>query len=78
MSLHARRRTAKRPTAPAASLSRAALGYVKPGTYEELRAVLSSGTVRLPKKLQQVASFRVEFDELLSFARSMCGNDQMI
>ena len=33
----------------------AALGYSRPGSYEELRAVLSSGTARLPKKLRQVA-----------------------
>jgi DNA-binding MurR/RpiR family transcriptional regulator len=32
-----------------------ALGYSRPGSYEELRAVLSSGTARLPKKLRQVA-----------------------
>ncbi len=36
---------------------RAALGYSRPGSYEELRAVLSSGTVRLPKRLRQVAIF---------------------
>jgi DNA-binding MurR/RpiR family transcriptional regulator len=36
---------------------RAALGYSRPQSYEELRAVLSSGTVRLPKKLRQVAVF---------------------
>lgn len=36
---------------------RAALGYSRPQSYEELRAVLSSGTVRLPKKLRQVAIF---------------------
>jgi DNA-binding MurR/RpiR family transcriptional regulator len=33
----------------------AALGYSRPDSYEELRAVLSSGTARLPKKLRQVA-----------------------
>lgn len=33
----------------------AALGYSRPGSYEELRAILSSGTARLPKKLRQVA-----------------------
>jgi DNA-binding MurR/RpiR family transcriptional regulator len=33
----------------------AALGYSRPGTYEELRAALSSGAARLPKKLRQVA-----------------------
>lgn len=36
---------------------RAALGYSKPESYEELRAVLSSGTTHLPKKLRQVAIF---------------------
>jgi DNA-binding MurR/RpiR family transcriptional regulator len=35
----------------------AALGYSRPDSYEELRAVLSSGTVRLPKRLRQVAIF---------------------
>lgn len=35
----------------------AALGYTKPRTYEELRAVLSSGTVHFPKRLRQVAIF---------------------
>lgn len=35
----------------------AALGYTKPQTYEELRAVLSSGTVHFPKRLRQVAIF---------------------
>jgi DNA-binding MurR/RpiR family transcriptional regulator len=40
-----------------AGQDRAALGYSKPETYEELRAVLSSGTVRLPKKLRQVAIY---------------------
>lgn len=44
-------------TAPGALPSRADLGYVKPASYEALRAVLSSGTVRLPKKLQQVANY---------------------
>jgi DNA-binding MurR/RpiR family transcriptional regulator len=36
---------------------RAALGYAKPGTYEELRAVLSSGTIHFPRRLRQVAIF---------------------
>jgi DNA-binding MurR/RpiR family transcriptional regulator len=36
---------------------RAALGYTRPGTYEELRAVLSSGTIHFPKRLRQVAIF---------------------
>lgn len=36
---------------------RAALGYARPSTYEELRAVLSSGTVHFPKRLRQVAIF---------------------
>ena len=35
----------------------AALGYSRPSSYEELRAVLSSGTARLPKRLRQVANF---------------------
>ncbi len=35
----------------------AALGYAKPRTYEELRAVLSSGTLHFPKRLRQVAIF---------------------
>lgn len=39
------------------SRSLAALGYTKPQTYEELRAVLSSGTVHFPKRLRQVAIF---------------------
>ncbi len=34
-----------------------ALGHVTPRTYEELRAVLSSGTRKLPKRLRQVAIF---------------------
>ncbi|OBQ96984.1 MurR/RpiR family transcriptional regulator [Mesorhizobium sp. AA23] len=37
--------------------SLAALGYTKPQTYEELRAVLSSGTVHFPKRMRQVAIF---------------------
>lgn len=37
--------------------ARAALGYAKPRTYEELRAVLSSGTIHFPKRLRQVAIF---------------------
>ena len=32
-----------------------ALGYRRPGSYEELRAVLSSGSIRLPRQLRQVA-----------------------
>jgi DNA-binding MurR/RpiR family transcriptional regulator len=36
---------------------RAAFGYARPSTYEELRAVLSSGTVHFPKRLRQVAIF---------------------
>ncbi len=35
----------------------AALGYTKPRTYEELRAVLASGTIHFPKRLRQVAIF---------------------
>ena len=33
------------------------LGYVKPRTYEEFRAVMSSASVRLPRQLRQVAAF---------------------
>ena len=36
---------------------RAGLGYTAPRTYEELRAVLSSGTIHFPKRLRQVAIF---------------------
>ena len=54
----ASRRTAE-GAGPAAGVAGAdigaALGYSRPGSYEELRAVLSSGTARLPKKLRQVA-----------------------
>jgi DNA-binding MurR/RpiR family transcriptional regulator len=39
------------------SRSLAALGYTKPQTYEDLRAVLSSGTIHFPKRLRQVAIF---------------------
>ena len=35
----------------------AALGHARPRTYEELRAVLASGTVHFPKRLRQVAIF---------------------
>src|SRR5579863_1187508 len=48
------RRTAERTSAGLADVG-AALGYSRPRSYEELRAVLSSGTARLPKKLRQVA-----------------------
>ena len=41
----------------AGSRGRAALGYARPRTYEELRAVLASGTVHFPKRLRQVAIF---------------------
>ena len=37
--------------------ARAALGHAQPRTYEELRAVLASGTVHFPKRLRQVAIF---------------------
>ncbi len=36
---------------------KAALGYTRPETYEELRAVLASGTIHFPKRLRQVAIF---------------------
>ena len=57
------RRIGKRTSAIGAPKSqdrdgeRAALGYAKPRTYEELRAVLSSGTIHFPKRLRQVAIF---------------------
>ena len=41
----------------ATSRDRAGLGYGPPKTYEDLRAVLASGTIRLPKRLRQVAIF---------------------
>lgn len=43
--------------AKAPKRNRAELGYIKPHTYEELRAVLASGTVHFPKRLRQVAIF---------------------
>lgn len=42
---------------PKAATAVEALGYIAPATYEELRAVLSSGTARMPKKLRQIAIF---------------------
>ena len=39
------------------AVARAALGYTKPSTYEELRAVISSGTIHFPKRMRQVAIF---------------------
>src|SRR5262245_20943975 len=46
------------PSKPAnGDRGRAALGYTMPRTYEELRAVLSSGTTHFPKRLRQVAIF---------------------
>jgi DNA-binding MurR/RpiR family transcriptional regulator len=47
----------KKGRAPAGSRGRSAFGYARPRTYEELRAVLSSGTVHFPKRLRQVAIF---------------------
>ena len=38
-------------------VERSAIGYARPRTYEELRAVLSSGTIHFPKRLRQVAIF---------------------
>ena len=35
----------------------AAIGHARPRTYEELRAVLASGTVHFPRRLRQVAIF---------------------
>jgi DNA-binding MurR/RpiR family transcriptional regulator len=40
-----------------ASSETESLGYTRPGSYEELRAVLASGSIRLPKRLRQVAIF---------------------
>lgn len=45
----------EKKTQPAAGQE--ALGYASPTTYEELRAVLSSGTAQMPKKLRQIAIF---------------------
>lgn len=42
---------------PGPAAHREALGYAKPRTYEELRAVLSAGTIHLPKRLRQAAIF---------------------
>jgi DNA-binding MurR/RpiR family transcriptional regulator len=50
-------RTGKAADKLPAGKSRVGLGYTKPRTYEELRAVLSSGTVNFPKRLRQVAIF---------------------
>jgi DNA-binding MurR/RpiR family transcriptional regulator len=41
----------------AAAKPGAALGYAKPRSYEELRAVLAAGTIRFPRRLRQVAIF---------------------
>ena len=38
-------------------MTRRELGHAQPRTYEELRAVLASGTVHFPKRLRQVAIF---------------------
>ena len=38
-------------------MTRRDLGHAQPRTYEELRAVLASGTVHFPKRLRQVAIF---------------------
>jgi len=55
----ARASKSDRPPAPPRddAPGRAALGYTRPGTYEELRAVLSSGTIHFPRRLRQVAIF---------------------
>lgn len=49
--------TPEPPEARPGKGSRADIGYTKPRTYEELRAVLASGTVHFPKRLRQVAIF---------------------
>ncbi|MBS3651051.1 MurR/RpiR family transcriptional regulator [Pseudaminobacter sp. 19-2017] len=54
---HGRKRKPAGAEAPRRNDTCSSLGYTKPGTYEELRAVLSSGTVNLPKRLRQVAIF---------------------
>ena len=46
-----------RPGATKRAGRNSALGYTRPETYEELRAVLASGTVHFPKRLRQVAIF---------------------
>jgi DNA-binding MurR/RpiR family transcriptional regulator len=46
---------ASRP--PISRGDREALGYGHPRTYEDLRAVLASGSIRLPKRLRQVAVY---------------------
>lgn len=45
---------------------RAALGYSRPESYEELRAVLSSGTMRLPTKLRQVAIYLWQYPTVVA------------
>jgi DNA-binding MurR/RpiR family transcriptional regulator len=45
------------PKKPGRDRGKAELGYTKPLTYEELRAVLASGTIHFPKRLRQVAIF---------------------
>lgn len=50
-------RSKLRKREPAKDSDRAALGYTKPRTYEDLRAVLASGAARFPKRLRQVAIF---------------------
>ncbi|MCX5516308.1 MurR/RpiR family transcriptional regulator [Kaistia algarum] len=45
------------PKAAKKASGRVALGYAKPNSYEELRAVLASGTLHFPKRLRQVAIF---------------------
>lgn len=45
------------PDTTARPPARPALGHARPETYEELRAVLASGTVHFPKRLRQVAIF---------------------
>jgi DNA-binding MurR/RpiR family transcriptional regulator len=42
---------------PAKRPQKDALGYTMPRSYEELRAVLSSGSIHLPKRLQQIAVY---------------------
>lgn len=46
-----------RPREPRRGPARDALGYTKPQTYEELRAVLSSGATHFSRRLRDVAIF---------------------
>ena len=51
------RRVARVPRMLPSDDAEGALGYTRPRTYEELRALLSSATVRLPRQLREVALY---------------------